>query len=38
VGELRGAFGIHVAQIAAEYDLNVEDDLAATLLGVDEGR
>jgi hypothetical protein len=29
LGELRGVFGIHVAQIAVKYKLDVEDQLAA---------
>ena len=33
LGELRGAFGIHVAQIAAQNGLDVEDDLASILPG-----
>jgi hypothetical protein len=28
---MRGVFGIHVAQVAAKYGLDVEDDLAASL-------
>jgi hypothetical protein len=35
VGELRGVFGIHIAQIAAQYGLDVEDQLA-TILPADE--
>src|SRR5690606_37385697 len=31
LGELRGVFGIHIAQIAAAFGLDVEDDLAAIL-------
>ena len=31
LGELRGAFGIHVASIAAQHGLDVEDDLAGIL-------
>lgn len=31
LGEIRGVFGIHVAQIAAEYGLDVEDDLASIM-------
>lgn len=31
LGELRGVFGIHVAQIAAKFGLNVEDQLARIL-------
>jgi len=35
IGELRGVFGVHVAQLAAQYGLDVEDDLAAILPGAD---
>ena len=31
LGELRGTFGVHVAKIAAEFRLDVEDKLAAIL-------
>lgn len=31
VGELRGVFGIHIAQLAAQYGIDVEDDLASIL-------
>lgn len=31
LGELRGVFGIHVAQIAAEHGLDVEKELASIL-------
>jgi hypothetical protein len=31
VGELRGTFGHHVAALAAQYGLDVEDDLASIL-------
>ncbi len=31
VGELRGAFGIHIAKIAAMYGLDVEDGLSSIL-------
>jgi hypothetical protein len=31
VGELRGVFGIHLAQIAAQYGLDIEDELASIL-------
>lgn len=31
LGELRGIFGIHIAQIAVKYGLEVEDQLAAVL-------
>jgi len=36
LGELRGVFGIHIAKIAAEYGLNVEDSLAAILPAADD--
>jgi hypothetical protein len=36
VGELRGVFGVHLAQIAAQYGLDIEDDLAAILPVADE--
>lgn len=36
VGELRGAFGIQIASIAAQYGIGVEDDLAKILLGEDD--
>ncbi len=31
LGELRGTFGVHVANIAAQFHLDVEDKLAAIL-------
>jgi hypothetical protein len=31
VGELRGTFGVHVARLAAQYGLDVEDQLAAII-------
>lgn len=31
LGELRGVFGVHIAQIAAQHGLNVEDELATIL-------
>jgi Family of unknown function (DUF6650) len=31
VGELRGVFGIHIAQLAAQYGHDVEDQLASIL-------
>ena len=31
LGELRGVFGIHIAQLAVKYGLDVEDQLAAVL-------
>jgi hypothetical protein len=36
LGELRGVFGIQIARLAAEYGLDVEDDLAAILPAEDE--
>jgi hypothetical protein len=36
LGELRGVFGIHVAQIAALYRLDVEQGLSSILPSVDE--
>lgn len=36
VGELRGAFGIHLARVAAEYGLDIEDQLATILPAPDE--
>lgn len=33
LGELRGVFGIYIAQIAASYGLDVEDDLATIVPG-----
>jgi len=38
LGELRGVFGVHVAQIAALYKLDVEQGLSSILPGVDEGQ
>jgi len=29
LGELRGVLGIHLVTIAAQYELDVEDDLAS---------
>lgn len=31
IGEMRGTFGVHLAVIAAQFQLDVEDDLAAIL-------
>ena len=31
VGELRGVFGLHLAQVAASHGLDIEDDLASIL-------
>jgi hypothetical protein len=36
LGELRGVFGVHVAQIAAVYRLDVEEGLASILPHVDD--
>jgi len=36
LGELRGVFGIHIAKIAAEYGLDVEDSLASILPAADD--
>lgn len=36
VGELRGVFGIHLAQIAAQYGLDIEDELASILPATEE--
>lgn len=33
IGEMRGVFGVHVAQIATKYGLDIEDDLALILPG-----
>jgi hypothetical protein len=38
LGELRGVFGLHLAQIAAAYGLDVEDDLASILPAKDDDR
>lgn len=38
LGELRGVFGLHLAQIAAAYGLDVEDDLALILPAKDHDR
>jgi hypothetical protein len=38
LGEMRGVFGVHLLQIAAEYGLDVEDDLAAILPVADDGK
>lgn len=37
VGELRGVFGIHLAQIAARFGLDIEDELATILPAADSG-
>lgn len=36
IGELRGVFGIHIATIAAQHGLDVEDELASILPERDE--
>lgn len=36
VGQLRGVFGIHVAQIAAQYGLDIEGELASIIPGQDK--
>jgi len=36
VGELRGVFGVHLAQIAAQYGLDIEDELASILPAAEE--
>lgn len=37
VGELRGVFGIHLAKIAAQFGLDIEDELASILPAPDSG-
>jgi hypothetical protein len=36
LGELRGVFGIHIAKLAAQHGLDVEDDLASILPAKDD--
>jgi hypothetical protein len=36
LGEMRGAFGIHLARIAAHFKLDIEDGLASILPAADE--
>jgi len=36
LGELRAVFGIHIAQLAVKYGIDVEDELAAILPIEDE--
>jgi len=36
LGELRGVFGIHLAKIAAQYKIDIEDDLSAILPATDD--
>ncbi|HTW32545.1 MAG TPA: hypothetical protein VMD76_12760, partial [Candidatus Sulfotelmatobacter sp.] len=33
LGEMRGTFGVHLAKIAAEFKLDIEDRLATILPG-----
>jgi hypothetical protein len=36
LGELRGVFGVHIARLAAQHGLDVEDELASILPAQDE--
>lgn len=36
LGEMRGVFGIHIAMLATEYGLDVEDELASILPGAED--
>jgi hypothetical protein len=36
LGELRGTFGVHLARIAAQFHLDIEDNLASILPAKDE--
>jgi hypothetical protein len=36
LGEMRGTFGVHLARIAAQFRLDIEDQLAAILPAKDE--
>ena len=38
LGELRGVFGVHLAQIAGQHGMDVEDDLAQILPAEDDGQ
>jgi hypothetical protein len=38
LGELRATFGIHVARLATQHGLDVEDDLATTFPATDNGK
>jgi hypothetical protein len=38
LGQMRGVFGVHIAQLAAAFGLDIEDDLAVILPGNDDGR
>lgn len=37
LGEMRGTFGVHLAQVAAQLKIDVEDELAAIIPGTDTG-
>lgn len=36
LGQMRGVFGIHIAKIASNYGLDIEDELAVIVPGKDE--
>jgi len=36
LGEMRGTFGVHLARIAAQFKLDIEDNLASILPAKDE--
>lgn len=36
IGQLRGVFGVHLAQIAAQYGLDIEGELASIIPGQDK--
>lgn len=36
IGQLRGVFGVHLAQIAAQYGLDIEGELASIVPGQDK--
>jgi hypothetical protein len=36
LGEMRGTFGVHLARIAAQFTIDIEDDLASIIPGADE--
>jgi hypothetical protein len=36
LGELRGVFGLHLARIAVQYGVEIEDDLGAILPGEED--
>jgi hypothetical protein len=35
IGQLRGVFGVHLAQLAVRHGLDIEDDLAEIIPGID---